>query len=386
MEDRKTSDMISAVAAGFGLGRPSSVIEVKAGKINSTYMVSCPAGSGSVSGSGSCSGSVSGSFAGSGDYIFQKVNTSVFREPRKVMHNIAAVASHMRTHHPDIACPSFLAAADGKNFLETGDGFWRVCPLIESETFLNTTDTAVVRKHGAAFGSFLRSLSDMDPALLETTIPDFHNTTLRFAGLESDFGNDVLKRASGCEKEVHYVLSMRDKACILDRLHSEGRLPLRVVHNDTKLSNVLFDKAGGKPLCIIDLDTVMPGLAGHDFGDSIRSCTNAAGSSCTDYERICMDMDLFRAYTEGFLSRAAACLTQEEISTLADSALVLALEQAARYLDDYLTGDTYFRTDHEGQNLERARNQIALAKDMDRKMPQMKNIVEEISRGIMSVR
>ncbi len=353
-------ELIQYVASEFKLGAVTGIEELTAGKVNHTYKVQI-----------SQNGHVQ-------SFIFQNVNTYVFKRPREVMDNIRRVTEHIERFNPDIRCLHYRTTTMGQSFLDMRTSFWRVYGFIDSVTYNSSKDPVVVRNAGRAFGDFQRSLRNFDSSFLHYTIVDFHNTTKRLATLEKDFQADALKRASTCRDDVEYVLSMADKATILDRLASEGRIPVRVTHNDTKINNVLFDEHTGEALCVVDLDTVMPGFAGHDFGDAVRSAANSMGSSSLEFDKVSLDLDIFRAFAEGFLSATGDVLTEDEKASLAPSCLVMALELSSRYLDDYLTGDRYFGTKYPTQNLDRARNQIALAKDMDRKMTRMQEIVREI--------
>ena len=311
-------------------------------------------------------------------FIVQKVNTYVFKKPWDVMNNIGLISEFMAEHHPDIKSLRYIHALDGKNYYEDGPAFWRMYKYIDSVTYNSSKDPVIVKNAGKAFGRFQKALSDFDASLLRYTIPNFHNTTKRYADLANDYAANTLGRAASCASEVSYVLSMKDKALVLDKLYAEGRIPLRVTHNDTKINNVLFDPDTRAAMCVVDLDTVMPGLAGHDFGDAVRSAGNSKGSSSLEFDKVSLDLNVYRAFAEGFLSQTATLFTDDEISSLPDSCLVMTLELASRYLDDYLTGDNYFKVKYETQNLDRARNLIALAKSMDNLKDQMRQILKEI--------
>lgn len=354
-------ELIQYVASEFRLGTVVGLEQLHAGKVNQTYKVDVDNG-----------GKVQ-------SYIFQNVNTYVFKRPREVMENIRRVTEHIERYNPGIMCLHYRTTTMGESFLDMRTSFWRVYGYIDSVTYNSSKDPVIVRNAGFAFGEFQRSLRSFDSSFLHYTIVDFHNTTKRLLTLEKDFKADALGRAQSCSDDVLYVLSMREKATVLDRLAECGRIPVRVTHNDTKINNVLFDGDTGRAVCVVDLDTVMPGFAGHDFGDAIRSAANSAGSSSLEFDKVSLDLDIFRAFAEGFLSATGDVLTQDEKSSLAQSCLVMALELSSRYLDDYLTGDRYFKSNYPTQNLDRARNQIALAKDMDRKMAQMQAIVRDLS-------
>lgn len=352
------NQIIPYVANEFKLGAVVGYEQLTAGKVNQTYKVEVDQNGHTQS------------------YIFQNVNTYVFKKPREVMENIRRVTEHIEHYNPGIRCLHYRTTSMGQPFLDMRTSFWRVYGYIDSVTYNSSKDPVVVRNAGRAFGEFQRSLRNFDYSFLHYTIVDFHNTTKRLATLKKDFEADALGRASTCKDDVLYVLSMAEKATLLDRLASEGRIPVRVTHNDTKINNVLFNPETGEAVCVVDLDTVMPGYAGHDFGDAVRSAANSMGSSSLEFDKISLDLDIFKAFAEGFLSATGDVLTEDEKSSLAESCLVMALELSSRYLDDYLTGDRYFTVKYPTQNLDRARNQIALAKDMDRKMDQMNAIVK----------
>ena len=249
--------------------------------------------------------------------------------------------------------------------------------FVPSVTYSATTNLQVIRNAGLAFGDFQMMLSDFDVSALHETIPDFHNTKKRYEKLEADVKEDPLGRVAEVREEVDWLLSVKDKACRLTQMQEDGELPLRVTHNDTKINNVLFDRETDEALVVIDLDTVMPGLVGHDFGDAIRFAANYVEEDSKELEKAGVNMEVFRAFAEGFLSKTAGSLTAAEINTLALSCFALSCELATRFLDDYIMGDVYFKTNYPGHNLVRTRCQIALAKDMLKKMPQMEQLVKE---------
>ena len=242
----------------------------------------------------------------------------------------------------------------------------------------------MVRNAGRAFGVFQTDLSDFDSKELFETIPHFHNTTKRFENLAATVAADPCGKVAEVQEELDYLFSVKEMACRLTALWENGKLPLRVTHNDTKINNVLFDEKGDTALVVVDLDTVMPGLVGHDFGDAIRFAANYTEEDSPELEQVGVNMDIFRAFTEGFLEKTARALTQTELDTLALSSFVLTVELAVRFLDDYIQGSPYFKTDYPEHNLVRTRNQIALAKDMQKKMPEMEKIVKECVDAVRS--
>ena len=252
---------------------------------------------------------------------------------------------------------------------------------MKSVTYNTVKDANIVRNAGMAFGEFQMQLADFDITKLYETIPDFHNTRKRYEKLIASVEENRAGRLEEVREEIDYLLSVQDLACRLTDLHQEGKMPLRVTHNDTKINNVLFHPADNSAMVVIDLDTVMPGLMGHDFGDAIRFAANFVEEDCREYEKAGVDLEVFRAFAEGFLSQTAKTLTETESRTLALSCFVLTAELATRFLADYLDGDLYFNIKYPDHNLVRTRCQIALAKDMLKKMPEMEKIVDDCIRA-----
>ena len=310
-------------------------------------------------------------------YMVQALNTVAFKDPVAVMHNIDLVTRHIRTKKPGYAALEFYRTKEGPSYYFEGDVFWRVFNYIPSVTHSACEDLEVVRSAGEAFGEFQRMLADFPTEELYLTIPDFHNTKQRYRKLEADAAADPLGRVAEVEEELAWLMSVKDQACALCDLLREGKLPLRVTHNDTKINNVLFDRDGKKALVVIDLDTVMPGLVGFDFGDAIRFAANRVEEDSRDCCKAGVDMAVFRAFAEGFLAQTASMLTQAELDTLALSCFVLACEQAVRFLDDYILGSPYFKINYPEHNLVRTRCQVALAKDMLERQAEMEAVVRE---------
>jgi len=308
-------------------------------------------------------------------FLVQNVNTYAFRNPVALMDNIDHVTEHIRNKKPGKTALHFHHTADRKTYVIDGDNFWRMTNYVKSITYNSVKDPAILCNAGKAFGEFQMDLSDFDSSRLYETIPNFHNTRKRYEAFMAAVEADKAGRACEVREEIEYLLSVQDLACRLTDLHNAGKLPLRVTHNDTKINNVLFHPDDNSAMIVIDLDTVMPGLIGHDFGDAIRFAANFVEEDCRDYEKAGVDLEVFRAFAEGFLSQTAGTLTDTEVETLALSCFVLTAELATRFLADYLDGDLYFNTKYPGHNLVRARCQIALAKDMLKKLPQMEQIV-----------
>ena len=312
-------------------------------------------------------------------FLFQRVNTYAFKNPVQLMENIDRVTEYIREKRPDSVNLHFHHTGTGegrRTYLFDGDEFWRVCNYVPSVTFMTCDDLNIIRNAGKAFGDFQTVLADFDPAQLYYTIPDFHDTRKRYEKLERDIAADPCGRVAEVKDEIDYILSVKDKACLLTDLFNEGKLPLRVTHNDTKINNVLFDEETHDALVVIDLDTVMPGIVGSDFGDAIRFAANYTEEDSRDTSKTGIDLNVFWAFAEGFLSETADALTDLEIDTLAASCFSLTCELVTRFLDDYIDGDRYFKINSPDHNLVRTRCQIALARDMERKMEAMDAIVK----------
>ena len=310
-------------------------------------------------------------------FLVQNVNTYAFRNPVGLMQNIDLVTEHIRAKKPGQMALHFHHTHDRKTYVEDGDNFWRMTNYVHSVTYNTVQDSQILRNAGMAFGEFQNDLADFEIGMLVETIPNFHNTRDRYAKMMAAVERDPLGRLQDVKEELEWLLSVQDLACKLTDMQQSGQLPLRVTHNDTKINNVLFHPETKEAMIVIDLDTVMPGVIGHDFGDAIRFAANYVEEDCPDLDKVGVDLEVFRAFAEGFLSRTAKTLTASEVDTLALSCFALTAELAVRWLDDYVQGDVYFKIKYPEHNLVRTRCQIALAKDMLAKMPEMDRIVRD---------
>ena len=310
-------------------------------------------------------------------FLVQNVNTYAFRNPIGLMDNIDQVTEHIRAKKPGQLALHFHHTADRKTYVVDGSNFWRMTNYVPSVTFNAVSDLDILRNAGKAFGEFQMDLHDFDINRLIETIPGFHNTRQRYEKFIQSVQENKAGRADEVREEIDFLMSVQDLACKLTDLQMAGELPLRVTHNDTKINNVLFHPETSDAMIVIDLDTVMPGLMGHDFGDAIRFAANFVEEDCKDYDKVGVNLEVFRAFAEGFLSKTANTMTDKEVETLALSCFVLTAELATRFLADYLAGDLYFNTKYPGHNLVRTRCQIALAKDMLKKMDEMEKIVRD---------
>jgi Ser/Thr protein kinase RdoA (MazF antagonist) len=317
-------------------------------------------------------------------YLFQKVNTHVFKNPEQIMENIDKVTTFIRENYPDQLSLHFHHTEEGRNYYVQTDRaqdegyFWRVSNFIDSITFDCTDDPAVIAATGEAFGHFQMQLAGLNGSALHETIPDFHNTKKRLDTLFADAEKDAVGRREEVEEELEYIQSVREYASELSIRHSKGELPTRVTHNDTKANNVLFDRLTKRPIIVIDLDTVMPGMAMYDFGDAVRFIASTAVEDEPDLSRVYFDTAKFRAFAKGFIQEVKHALTADEIDSLVQASFSITIELASRFLDDYLNGDTYFKCNYPAHNLVRTRCQLQLAKDMMRKKDELQWIIRDI--------
>jgi len=309
-------------------------------------------------------------------FLIQNVNTYAFRHPIQLMENIDKVTEHIRAKKPGQIALHFHHTADRKTYVEDGKYFWRMTNFIPSKTYGSVADPEIVQNAGRAFGEFQNQLSDFEIHQLYETIPDFHNTRARFEQLISAVEQDPVGRVAEVREDLDYIASVREQAEKLTRLYEEGKLPLRVTHNDTKINNVLLDSKTRKALCVLDLDTVMPGSSLYDYGDSIRFGAATAAEDEKDLNKVTMSLNLFRVYTAGYL-KACPALTAKEIAMLPVGAKMMTLEVGVRFLTDYLDGDKYFKVAYSEHNLDRARTQLKLVADMEEKWDEMNRIVAE---------
>ena len=317
------------------------------------------------------------------EYILQKINKYVFRDPVRLMSNVSAVTEFLRerVEDPRMAL-HFIPTHNDLFYHRDEDGeFWRAYDFVGGFCTDMPESDEDFYQSAIAFGRFQHLLSDFPAETLYETIPEFHNTVDRYRQFKESVKNDNVGRAASVQADIDFLLEREEVACSLQKMRESGELPLRVTHNDTKLNNVLLDRTTRKSLCVLDLDTVMPGLSLHDFGDSIRFGAATAEEDERDLSKMSLDLHLFEVYTKGFLE-AAVSLTDTEVKMLPMGALSITLELATRFLKDYLDGDLYFKTAYPEHNLVRARTQIKLAADMQNKWDDMNRIVAEVAAQV----
>lgn len=324
-------------------------------------------------------------------YLIQKINTSVFTEPYKLMKNIEGVTNYLtkalaRAKDPSHKTLEVIKTKEGGPLciIEESNGtreYYRAYNYIDNAiSYDSSINPQIVYSTGAAFGNFQRLLRNYPMSRLEETIKDFHNTPKRYQRLLEDIKIDSQNRALEVAKEIVYILQREDlTSLIIDKLGS-SEVPFRVTHNDTKVNNVMMDRDTGSAIAVIDLDTVMPGSLLFDYGDGVRSTASSASEDETDLSKVYLDMKLFEAYTDGYLSEMAPFMTDTEISLMAPSIEVITLELAIRFLNDYINGDTYFKINYPQHNLDRARNQLQLVTDIESKIDEMNDYIMQKTR------
>ncbi len=312
-------------------------------------------------------------------YILQRINHRIFKDPASLMKNIESITEHLRKKiitaggNPERETLNIIPTIEGKSFyLSEAGEYWRGYVFIEDAKTYDIVETPThFYNGGKAFGKFQRLLSDFPAEQLSETIPHFHNTKKRFEALIDAIEKDPVNRASGVKAEILFAMEREKDASILVDLLNEGKLPLRVTHNDTKFNNVMIDDQTGEGICVIDLDTVMPGLSLYDFGDSIRTGTNTGAEDERDLTKVSMDLKLYESFTKGFLESTAGSLTSTELEYLPISAKMMTFECGIRFLTDFLNGDTYFKVHREGHNLDRTRTQFKLVTEMEKNLEKM---------------
>ena len=366
VDSRSLEDAIYA----FGFGTQCSYVKpFGEGHINETYAVYMPGADGM-------------------DvplYVLQRININVFKNPDQVMDNIFGVTEYLRNvireegGDLDRETLSYIKTKSGETYFEDADGQpWRCLHYVPNSVCYQMAERPEQFYQSAlSFGHFLKQLGDYPAESLYETIPQFHDTAKRFRDFEDAQRKDVKNRARQCREEIEFVLSRKDDCDVLMKPLEEGKLPLRVTHNDTKLNNILFDKDTDEGLCIIDLDTIMPGLAANDFGDSIRFGASTAEEDEKDLDKVHFDISLYDIYVKGYLEMAKDVLTPAEIESLPWGARLMTLECGMRFLADFLQGDVYFKTAYPEHNLVRARTQFRLVKEMEEQFDEMNSILKK---------
>lgn len=369
MSDRNASPAeLAAVSAAFPLhGKFVTGAAYGSGHINDTFAVTFDQAGTSVR------------------YILQRVNHRIFKNVPALMDNIQRVTAHTAlsaTSGPDGSrrALTLLPARTGAPYhCDPTGAFWRCYLFIEkAATYDIVRDAQQASEAAAAVGQFQHMLVDLPGGRLSETIPYFHDTPRRFATLRSAIERNSQGRAAAAAAEIEFALARESIVGRLLQLHAEGRMPERITHNDTKFNNVMLDDATGRAVCVIDLDTVMPGLALYDFGDMVRSATNSTAEDDPNPANVQMRMDIFEGLLSGYLSSAGAFLNETECANLAFSGRLITFEIGVRFLTDFLEGDVYFKTKHPLHNLERCRNQFALVRSIEAQETAMQELVRKM--------
>jgi len=366
--DLKPSPDLEAICAAFAVdGRWISTCAIPSGHINDTYCSKFEAGGAIV------------------QYVNQRINHLVFREPELLMENIERVTRFAREKivaaggDPDRETLTIVPARDGRSFHRAPEGtYWRMFRFIGgARTYDRVEDLRHVYAASKAFGRFQRMLAELPGGRLHETIPDFHHTRKRFEAFRTALEFDPAHRAAAVRPEIDFVLAHeKDTGAVVEGM-SAGRIPERVTHNDTKLNNVMIDDRTGEGICVIDLDTVMPGSVLYDFGDSVRLGAATAAEDERDLAKVGFDLDMFDRLAAGYLDAARDFLVPAETDLLAFSAKLLTLECGIRFLTDHLKGDVYFKIHREGHNLDRARTQFKMVAEMEARMGAMEAVVRK---------
>ena len=349
-------------------GDVTSIAQIKKGYINRTYRVETLSDAGHVH-----------------KYTLQRINTNVFPDVNALMANFRLTTDHLHGklllpgHGKKGSVQMIRPTKDGRSFFQDDSGCWRMLTYFDGVYSLDIPDSPQTFYYaGKAFGQFVREMADVDLDDIQTVIPNFHNTLSRYRNLESVIAKDPKGRAKDVQREIAFVRARaRCYGIISDALDS-GAIPTRICHNDCNLNNILFDDASHLPVAIIDLDTVMPSSPLYDYGDSMRIGTNTAKDDEKDLSKVSCDLNLYRQYARGYLEECGDMLTRKELELLPFASLVITSEDGIRFLMDHIDGDTYYNIYYPGQNLDRSRTQLALLRDMERKLPQIVEILQQI--------
>ena len=361
---------LQEVFANYGFDASSyvNIKQIKIGHINSTYTLYFDQGS-SVK-----------------RYLLQEINTHVFKNPIQLMENIEKITTFLSEkvrlsgakNYENLSLRVIHTLDHHSYMISSKNHFFRVYNFIENaKTYQKTNDLKLFYNAGKTIGTFQNMLSDFDASQLHETIPNFHNTPYRFQTFLKVLKENPCDRAKDCEEEIQFVLHLKDFTPVITSLIEQKLIPIKVTHNDTKLNNIMYDCETKEGLCLVDVDTVMPGTILYDFGDAIRSGCNRADEDEKNLEKVRFSVDLFKAFSEGYLSSVASSITECEVNHLVDSAILMTFECGMRFLTDYLDGDHYFKTKYDNHNLVRCRTQFHLVKQMIEQKDVLEEIVQE---------
>lgn len=353
-------------------GEMTSIRQINKGYINRTYRVETLSDRGHVH-----------------KYTLQRINTNVFPDVDALMDNFKLTTRrlygrlHLPGRHKRGTVPLFRPTRDGRSYLRDSSGCWRMLIYFDGVYSLDIPDSPESFYYaGCSFGSFMKEMSDVDITEVKEVIPNFHNTRVRYQDLEKAIQKDPKERVKALAPEIAFIRKRSDKFGMISDALESGKIPKRICHNDSNMNNILFDRSTHLPVAIIDLDTVMPSSPLYDFGDSMRIGTNTATDDEKDLSKVSCDLFLFERYARGYLEACGDVLTKEELGLLPYAALIITVEDGIRFLTDHINGDIYYNIYYPGQNLDRARTQLKLVEDMEKKLPQVKQILRDIYRDL----
>lgn len=369
MGNNKEMKNLQNVAEHFLIqGKISSIEQIKKGYINLTYKVSTLSDNHHVH-----------------KYIMQRINKKVFPDIEGLMNNYKLTTAHLCEHlympgqHTKGMVQTLRTTKDGKLYFEDSSGVWRMMTYFDNVYSLDIPHNSEVFYYaGVSFGRFVKAMSSVDASNIKEIIPNFHNTKSRYKDLEAAISRDTQNRVKDVADEIAFVRERKDMFGKITDALKNGIIPTRICHNDCNLNNILFDEQTHMPVAIIDLDTVMPSTPLYDFGDSMRSGTNTARDDEKDLSKVSCNLQFYEAYAHGYLEACGNILTKEELELLPYASLIITIEDGIRFLMDHINGDTYYSIDYSGQNLDRARTQLKLLEDMEKKLPEIRMILQKI--------
>ncbi len=349
-------------------GDIKEITKINRGYINSTYKVETLSSHNTVH-----------------QYILQRINTNVFPDTEALMHNFQVTTNHLihalqlPGYHRRGTVQTLRPTKDGKLYFSDDSGAWRLLTYFDDVYSLDIPDSPEVFYYtGVSFGRFIKAMSSLDVADIKVVIPNFHNTQSRYRDLEASISRNASGRAADVSEEIAFIRARADQFGVITEALESGKIPTRICHNDCNLNNILFDCETHLPVTIIDLDTVMPSSPLYDFGDSMRIGTNTAKDDEKDLSKVSCNLELYERYARGYLEACGDILTKEELALLPYAALIITAEDGIRFLMDHIDGDTYYQISYSGQNLDRSRTQLKLLADMEKKLPQIKRILQNI--------
>lgn len=363
-----TNELIEIANKFFIQGDVTSITRINRGYINATYKLETLSKNNHVH-----------------KYLLQRINTNVFPDVDALMNNFLLTTEHlwntlkMPGENARGIVQMLRPTKDGRLYYKNDDGAWRVLTYF---SHVYSLDIPNIPKEfyyaGVSFGAFTKAMASFDATQIKEVIPNFHNTKSRYLDLEKSIARDPVGRVKEVEKEIAFIRAHVDLFSLIADALDEGKIPTRICHNDCNLNNILFDKDTNLPVTIIDLDTVMPSSPLYDYGDSMRIGTNTAKDDEKDLTKVSCNLDLYKEYARGYLESCGDILTKEELELLPYASLIITSEDGIRFLMDYIDGDTYYRTDYPGQNLDRSRTQLKLVEDMEKKLPEIRRILQDI--------